>query len=638
MNKGRKSSKKPIAISVAAVLVVAVAVGTWLFVQYRNDRKTVQVLPVLQVTDYYWGDQSSSSGNVVTDYVQELYMSSDKVISEIYVSAGDEVRIGDPLLQYDKTKLELDLEAKEIAVKQADLNITTAQKQLKKLQNTKPVATASPTQKPTATKQPTATPTAKPTATPSPTPTPVPPADVTVYSRLDLTSVPHEGRGTSDDPYVFLCTDNCVLTPEFMQLLLGTYEFPEEEPTAEPSAEPDYDDTDSYPDGTVDFPEEDAPATPEPTATPTPTPVPGSQLRTPFAAVFEVREGNSNYGALISSFKLDGSNLSASIDTSNILNSYNTIESIAGMLGATPTPSPTSSSSSDNYNDMGYTSAQLSELITEKKQEIQNLQLAKKQAQLDLERAKLAVSNTTVLSTVDGIVKTLSEEADAQSGAKPFIVISGASEYYVIGALSESMLGSIGVGDEVTVNEYSSGGVYTAQIVSISDYPLESDSGLYYYGSDNPNSSVYEFTAVVLDADEMQNGQYVDIILSAQGESDDALYVQNAYLREDAAGTYVMKAGSDNRLVKQYVRTGRTLYGSSTEIKSGLTQNDYIAFPYGTDVKEGVRVVLESSGEPPYSDDDGELNGITVGGYDDGTTAYDDYAIAFTAIGGASND
>ena len=53
--------------------------------------------------------------------------------------------------------------------------------------------------------------------------------------------------------------------------------------------------------------------------------------------------------------------------------------------------------------------------------------------------------------------------------------------------------------------------------------------------------------------------------------------------------SYVMMADENNQLKKQYVVTGKTVYGSAIEIKSGLTEDDKIAFPYGKDVKEGVR-------------------------------------------------
>ena len=48
-------------------------------------------------------------------------------------------------------------------------------------------------------------------------------------------------------------------------------------------------------------------------------------------------------------------------------------------------------------------------------------------------------------------------------------------------------------------------------------------------------------------------------------------------------------------LKKQYVVTGRTVYGSAVEIKSGLTEEDMIAFPYGKDVVEGALTTEENN-------------------------------------------
>ncbi len=48
------------------------------------------------------------------------------------------------------------------------------------------------------------------------------------------------------------------------------------------------------------------------------------------------------------------------------------------------------------------------------------------------------------------------------------------------------------------------------------------------------------------------------------------------------------KKGENDRLTKQYVEVGKIVYGSY-EIRSGLSMEDEIAFPYGKDVKEGAR-------------------------------------------------
>ena len=52
---------------------------------------------------------------------------------------------------------------------------------------------------------------------------------------------------------------------------------------------------------------------------------------------------------------------------------------------------------------------------------------------------------------------------------------------------------------------------------------------------------------------------------------------------------YIMKADDNNKLVKQYIATGKIMYGYSIEVKGGLSMKDRICFPYGKEVKEGVR-------------------------------------------------
>ena len=68
------------------------------------------------------------------------------------------------------------------------------------------------------------------------------------------------------------------------------------------------------------------------------------------------------------------------------------------------------------------------------------------------------------------------------------------------------------------------------------------------------------------------------------------IYLENFFVRTEGDGrTYVMKQGDDGLLTKQYVETGRTVYGTMTEIISGVTLQDKLAFPYGNNVKEGAK-------------------------------------------------
>ena len=560
MKMKRAVRNKLILISVAAVVAAGAAVGLWMYLQYRNDQKTVEVLPVNYVSTNYWGDTVTSSGTISTQNVQELYPDTSKTLTDVFVAEGQEVQAGDPLVQYDKTKLELDLEAKELAVKQRELQIEDAQDQLKKLQNTEPIST------------------------PTPEPT-VRPGDVTLYSQLDPSSLPYAGSGTTEDPYVFLCDEDCVMTSEFLTLLFGL-------------------------------------ETEEPIET---------GLASPFAAVFEVREGNSNYGDVLSSFQLDGTKLSANFENDSLFDGSNSLETIEETFAASRSSTrkqddddeddddEDSGKSENDYDDKGYTSSQLKELIAEKRAEIKEHQFQLKQEKLDLEKAQLALDNSTVTATVDGVVRTLLDLETATQSGQPFLVVSGEEQYFVTGSLSENMLGSVSAGDTITATSWETGMTYNAQIVSISDYPMDGDG--YYYGTGNPNSSNYEFTAAITPdmTDGLRAGLYVDLTLYVQegGEDDaQAMYLDKAYLREDEGGSYVMKVSRENRLEKTYVTTGKTIYsGSYLEIKSGLTMEDYIAFPYGPDVKDGTRAILQDTGEVPYPEDQ---PGYTVG---DGETS-----------------
>ena len=626
MSMQKKAKKRLILSSAAIVLAAGLGVGGWLFWQYRNDQKTVEVQPVSYLSTSYWGDTAQSSGTITSDYIQELYPDSSKTITDVFVTEGQEVSIGDPLLQYDKTKLELDVEAKDVAIKETELKIDNAQNQLKKLQNTKPIATPKP-EKATPTPKPTKpTPTPEPEPTPAPTPTPEPtttPADVTLYSQLDVDAVPYAGSGTTDDPYIFLCTDDCTMTKGFLSLLFGLGS--ETDDGGEEGTDGEITDGDTAGgdatgeeltggetgDGEDGGQEEE----------------PQSQLATPFAAIFEVREDNSNYGELIASFKLDGTQLSANFQNFPQFDGSQTVESVAEAFEARAKATPSPTPNPNNYDDMGYTSSQLKELIAEKRQEIKNYQYELKQNKLDLEKARLALKNSTVLSTVDGVVRTLTDLDTAAASNQPFLVVTGAEQYYVTGVLSEGLLGSVQPGDTVTVNSWENGMTYSAQVVSISDYPLE-DGANYYYGTGNPNSSSYEFVAVLgaeNDTSTLRNGMYVDLTLSVQEgvEADGGLYLDKAYLREDEGGSYVMKVSRENRLEKAYVSTGKTIYsGSYVEIRSGLTTEDYIAFPYGTDVKDGVRAVIQGTEEVPYPEDEpgyGVASGEDSAAADDST-------------------
>ena len=173
-----------------------------------------------------------------------------------------------------------------------------------------------------------------------------------------------------------------------------------------------------------------------------------------------------------------------------------------------------------------------------------------------------------------------------QNDGTAFLVVTGDEGLYVSGTISELLLGDVTVGTVVTANSWESGMTFEATITEISDYPTSGNS----WGDGNPNVSYYAYTAYIEDSSALRNGEYVDLSISKNQSETGGLYIEKAYVRQEDGKSYVMIADENRRLKKQYVVTGRTIYGSAIEIKSGLTEDDLIAFPYGKNAVEGAAV------------------------------------------------
>ena len=112
--------------------------------------------------------------------------------------------------------------------------------------------------------------------------------------------------------------------------------------------------------------------------------------------------------------------------------------------------------------------------------------------------------------------------------------------------------------------------------------------------------SYYPFTAVIQEGEGFKANEMVSIELPAEGGEITGIFVSREYIRSQNGEEFVYKVGENQRLKKQKITTGRTFYGSTVEIKDGVTQEDWLAFPYGKNVREGAKI-RESSIEELYS-------------------------------------
>lgn len=546
-------TKRIVSIVLAAVIAVGICGGgIWLYRKNSDSSKKVEVTPVSSLTGGWWGNEMYTGGIVSNDLMQEIYLEEQQKVKEVFVTEGQEVNVGDKLFEYDKTLIELDMETQNLEMQQADRDIAVASEELKVLKNTTPIVKKLPklveveeTQKGPASLPIVGKDGAANKADGSSKEgtdgensgeneeTPQPPkVEATLYSNIRSDAKAYKGTGAADDPYRFLCSPEVTISGEFINKLIGYN-------TAGTSKEGE-----------------------------------------PTVAVFEIHKGNAVEGDMLYLWTMYGSDYEPVAADSVWKFGVNSDEK--PVEPEIPVEPPV---------EEGYTKEELAKLIAEKEEKIRDLQLKKKKSQLNYDNTKAKLDKCTVVSSVKGKVSSLKTQEELTVGT-PFMIVSGGDAFYVTGSISELLLGQLKVGDALMANLWSPEGqkTYNAVISEISEYPASNGNN---YGSGNMNVSYYPFTAVIEESEGLTNGQYLDMTMTVGGNTDgtsNALYLSKAYIREENGKNYVFIANEDNRLEKRYIETGKIIYGEQVEVKEGVTMEDRIAFPYGKNVKEGVRV------------------------------------------------
>ena len=231
-----------------------------------------------------------------------------------------------------------------------------------------------------------------------------------------------------------------------------------------------------------------------------------------------------------------------------------------------------------------YTKPELLKKQNEVKRNISEAEIALNIAQVDMRKLRAELGDGCVYSEIDGVVKTVRDPDTAYMEGSAVIEVSGGGGFYIDCTLSELALDSVSVGQHVTVNSWMTGTMCEGEVVEISKYPTDN----YGWSDGNQNVSYYPMKIFVNEDAGLQPDDWVDISYESSGE-DSSWYLDNMFIRTENGTSYVYIRGEDGLLKQQFVKTGGSLWGSYTEILGGLSPEDYIAFPYGTDVMDGAK-------------------------------------------------
>lgn len=536
----KRWSKKAI-ITISALAATVLVAGIALAIGLAAGGEQVEVVPVAQVMNTWIGGSATTSGIVQSHMAQSIPYSASDIIVKMHVQEGDEVNIGDPLVEYDVTALDLQKKLKELEVQRLELELTQLSEELAEIQALNPGD-------------------AKIAAVPEAGQTvlrlAVEPGSVLNKGELDDTAVYYNETppaGTEQDPYLFLCASGTKIRQSFVQKMLDLAVL---------------------------------------------------SGNTIYAWV-EYREGDTVLGELlyayIMSFDPKG-DFSFVLDLPIQEPEPSPTEEPEPGPSEEPEPSPSEepepSVSQEPEPSLepeppippvpGYTEEELNQMETEKEEEIRDKRLEKKRAELELKKAEAQLAEEGIVrSVVQGEVKVAADQSALQEG-EPLILVMGGDGYYVQGMIGEMSLEDIQVGDPAYVMNYMDGMSYEGSIVEISDVPAQT-SGF----SENPNESAYTFTVHINEDAALNVGDYVEVSYgnAAPPEQGGSIYIDKMYVREEDGESYMFIA-EEGKLKRKAVQTGKTLQGWYIEIKEGLGVEDYIAFPYGKLAKDGTKVKM----------------------------------------------
>ena len=545
-----KRLKKTLII-VACVAAGCGAVWGGLTIARNAQRGDVNVYAVgdFAMTDY-WGDSSNTSGMVTTDKLQKIYISQSQTVTKVWVKEGDEVRKGDPLVSYDSTLTEATVEKAKVAYDRAVANLEAAKGQLellKKAENKEQLeAELAKLEKQLAELKEKYDKDSNPPYD----------ADAAVTEKELLPTVTiKDDDGNSRIVHYYAWTAESVLSAEY---LLGTT-FGERLRASE--------------------------KTKEVVTNIVLVKRAGDKVGGGVEASWGVRvtEKYEKTGTGADDYKVSQdvrlvTDLPAYEDKGRTYEDSEEITKLEKKIAY-----------AQELVAASMTREELNKAVAAKTQEIKETEISNKLAKLDLDKKLRELGDGNVYAEFSGTVKTVRDATEAYNNSEAVVELSGGGGYYVSGTLSEMDLGSVKVGDTVQISSWRTGAFCEGKIVSIDDYPTQNSNN---WGDGNRNASYYPFKIFVEEDANLEPNDYVDIQyqkVSTQQQTGSSLYLQSMFIREDNGKSYVMVRNEDGRLEQRWVQTGRDLWGSYTQIRGGLTIDDYVAFPYGRDVVEGAQ-------------------------------------------------
>ena len=546
----KKKTLRPIVLVVLSVLVVCAAVWGILTLVKNVRRETVKVYSVrdFSMSDYY-GDSSQTYGEVTTDRIQKVYIPSTQTVTEICVTEGQTVSVGDKLLSFDTTLTNLDLQRAKVALERQEMAYQDLKKEAdywakdgKCRQQLEEEQKKLMAQKEKLLKD----------------------AGISLPDVKE--PVLPEGDGSRENPLCLEIPDPSAFafSEDWMrQTLLSSSQEPGDPTFVILAQKITGDDLAYY------------------------TVYQGVKLTGTWSAD-ELPRLESVAMQLVSGLEIPlEETVIPDIEDTKLQKKIRDVDRQLGHLRLLL-----------DEPDLPEKPADLEKWKNDLTVQLKAREVELKLAQLELKNREAEVKDGAVYSEIDGVVKVVRDAEQAYNEGTAVVEVSGGGGYYISGVLSELELDTVQIGQTVTINSWMTGTSCEGSIVEIGNVPSSNNQG---WSNGNNNVSWYAMKVFVSDDANLQPGDYVDMTYQSSAAQDgSSLYLETMFIRTENGKSYVMLQGEDGCLTQRFIQTGKDLWGSYTEILGGLTVDDFVAFPYGKDVQIGAKTE-ESTPDQFYS-------------------------------------
>lgn len=131
-------------VTIVILLIVVGVGGSFLLPMLTEDvynTNTAFVIPIAELNGTMTFSSNRYSGVVETQEVVSVKADNDKTIKETYVEAGDDVKKGDKLFEYDVEEMKIQLSQSELDLEQTQSEISSYNTQIESLEKEKKTAT-----------------------------------------------------------------------------------------------------------------------------------------------------------------------------------------------------------------------------------------------------------------------------------------------------------------------------------------------------------------------------------------------------------------------------------------------------------------------------------------------------------------